>query len=154
MASDDRQILAAILARLVAINGAGSYTFDFSATDKAAISEPPVIPPILNYACCWWIGQKNADGDSLGEFTTRSEFGFALYVQATGDTVAAHVNAALDAAEDARIAFETSRTLGGLVWDLKVDAVQDMTSEALDLPEGVTFIAGVLSTVYQRAAAT
>jgi len=154
MASDDRQILAAILARLVAINGAGGYTSDFSGTDKAAISEPPVMPPILDYACCWWIRQANTDGDSLGEFTTRSEFGFAVYVQITTDTVAAHVNAALDAAEDVRISMETTRTLGGLVWDLRIDAIEDLTSQALDLPEGVAFIAGILSTVYQRAAAT
>jgi len=115
-------ILSALKTAMQGVNGAGSYTYDLSATDQVNIgAQWP--PPIVPYAYIRLVRVSTADTAPLGHYGRTVECQVFGFVHATADTAQARTTAAADLMDDLMLAIESDRKLGiGVVRDVHVEA--------------------------------
>lgn len=153
--STDRSILARIVTVLQGINGAGSYTYDVSGTDKVQIGMVPIVPPrVPPCLFVWWQADVNEHGQPVGWYRQTTRWGVGGYVSYSAETPQGHVNAVLDLKADVVRALETDRRLNNLVYDLRLASFEDRSADALDMPPGVALVFGEIETWRERDAAS
>ncbi len=120
MSSQTRGVLGAVKTALQTINGAGSYTYDLSATDKVKLGTPNMDGSL--YPCAW-IGApelRSEHGPQLGRYRRTLTIPIWGMAAATSSSTEERGLVASDLLDDIAVALETDRTLGSRVLDIIV----------------------------------
>ena len=137
MASTERSILERIKVDLAAIDGTGSYNFDFSATDAVVLgTEPATAAPRAPGIYVFTINTNSSrikGKTPLNSYTREFYVQLDVWVPRTTESNANAMLAALDAQSDVMRALENDPTLGGVVNDLELNGVT-YDGEAIQLP--------------------
>lgn len=135
MSALTRQIREAVAARLAAVNGAGGYTYDLSATGRIVHASGEIETERIPGAAVWTTGFTRTPGLQMGYYTQTTRIGVAGFVPAASDDPGAGAAAAEDLADDLLTAIEGNRTLGlesSGVLDLVIESAQLFGSSPTD----------------------
>ena len=137
MASTERSILERIKVDLAAINGSGSYNYDFSATDSVVLgTEPPTVAPRAPGIYVFTINlnsSRQSGKTPLNSYTREFFVQLDVWVPRTSESNENAMLAAVDAQSDVMRALENDPTLNGLVHDLELNGVT-YDGESIQLP--------------------
>lgn len=126
MGSTERSLLQRVQTDLQAIDGTGSYNYDFTATDAVilgteAAGVSPRSPGI--YIFPMTISTNQAKGRTpLNRFDRIMMVQIDVWVPRTTETAGNAMLAALDAQSDVMRALENDRSLNNLCHDIEIDA--------------------------------
>ena len=139
MGSTERDILDRIVTDLTAINGSGSYDYDFSGGDQVMIgmkAQPNRLPSAHIFPLR--LSTSQSPGRTpLRRYDREFRVQIDVYVPATGDEPGNAIKAALDAQDDVMLALELDRSLGSTgVHDIEIEASAYDGAE-LDLGPGL-----------------
>ena len=137
MASTERSILERIQTDLEAIDGTGSYNYDFSATDAVVLGTEPV--GTAPRAPGIYVFPLNTRSSRIKGKTPLNSYSREFHIQIDGwvprttESTSNAMISAVDAQSDIMRALENDPTLGGVVHDLELDAATS-DGEVLQLP--------------------
>lgn len=121
MASRLRSILGAVKTAISAVNGAGGYVYDLSATGIVQIGEPTMSDgPQPPRVWIWLTDIAGEHGPELGGYRRSASIAVSGVVPSTSTTREEHLLAAADLLDDLSVALQADRTLGGYVLDVLV----------------------------------
>lgn len=148
----ERSILERIKTTIATVNGAGSYTYDFSSTDQVKIGAKysgDRLPSAYIYST--GITTEQASGrTTLTSYDRVMSVNVELFVGAnSADPGEVHL-VGMDAASDIMIALENDRTLNGNALDLEL-VMQSFDGEEFDLP-GIAIVVLQMSITYRETA--
>lgn len=138
MASTERQILERLKANCQAIDGSGTYHYDFATNPDAVIlgMEPVGIAPRAP-GIYMFTGPGNSSRDKartpLNSFAREMTFQINVWVPRTTESAENGMLAALDATSDVRRVIELDPTCGGLVHDVEIDYL-NFDGDLVELP--------------------
>ena len=137
MGSTERSLLERIKADLVAIDGSGSYNYDFSPDDSVTLgTEPPGISPrapgIYIFPLTTATDQKRGR-TPMNRYDRVLSVQVDVWVPKTSEAPGNAMLAALDAQSDVMRALENDRALNGLAHDIEIDA-SAYDGTAIELP--------------------
>lgn len=125
MGSTESSILDRIVTNLSAIDGTGSYDYDFSATDAVQIgmtSEPNIVPAAYVFPMTLNTAQTPRR-TPMNRYDRTFKIQIDVYVPATDSTPGLAIKAALNAQDDVMLALEADRSLGSTgVHDIEIEA--------------------------------
>lgn len=126
MGSTERSLLLRVQADLQAIDGTGSYNYDFTATDAVilGIEQPGVAPRAPGiYIFPMTTNTAQTRGRTpLNRFDRVMMVQVDVWVPRTSEAAGNAMLAALDAQSDVMRALENDRALNGLAHDIEIDA--------------------------------
>tara|TARA_Y100001973_G_scaffold64658_3_gene94507 strand:+ start:2783 stop:3250 length:468 start_codon:yes stop_codon:yes gene_type:complete len=135
--SKERNILNRIKTNLAAVDGSGSYTYDFSSSDSVQLGTEPVgaIPRAPGiYIFPMNLQSSRVRGKTpLNSYTRVFNVQIDVWVPRTSEAASNAILAALDAQSDVMKALELDPTLGGECYDLELDAAA-YDGEAVQVP--------------------
>ena len=153
MGSTERDIIDRIATDLAAIDGTGSYDFDFSGTDQVTIgmkAQPARVPAAYIFPLLVSTSQV-AGRTVLRRYDREMKVQIDAYVPATGAEPGNAIKAALDAQDDIMLALEQDRSLGSTgVHDIEIEASAYDGAE-LDRP-GLGIVTLMLNITYSENA--
>lgn len=137
MGSTERTILERIKTDLVAVDGSGSYNYDFSATDAVLLgTEPAGVAPRAPgiYIFPVSLSSSRVTGKTpLNSYSRVFVVQIDAWVPRTTATAENAMLAAVDAQSDVMRALENDPTLNSTVHDIEVDA-SAYDGEAIQVP--------------------
>lgn len=122
MASNLSAIIDQLVTTIALVNGAGGYVHDLSGTDQVVVGEL-LMPDRVPMVSISLDRLASEDGPSLGEYRRTATWTLVGWTAATADTAIARIKAACDLLDDLCTALEGARTLGGIIYDLRLDGV-------------------------------
>ena len=121
MASNLRSILGAVKSAISAVNGAGGYTYDLSATGVVQIGEPtPADGPQPPRVWIWVDAVIGEHGPELGGYKRSATINVRAEAASTGSSREDHLLAACDLLDDVSVGLQIDRTLVGRVLDVLI----------------------------------
>jgi|21_taG_2_1085346.scaffolds.fasta_scaffold00229_15 hypothetical protein len=124
MSSTEQSILSRVKTDLVAIDGSGSYNYDFSGADQVslALAIDPLRVPGVYISPLTTSTSQNAGRTPMNRYDREMVLQIDVFVPTTSSAPGTAILAALDAQSDIMRAIENDRSLGGLVHDVAIDA--------------------------------
>ena len=126
MGSTERTILERLKTNCAAIDGSGSYNYDFSAADAVVLgSEPASVAPRAPGVYIYPVSvQSSRDGGrtALNRYSRVFVVQLDVWVPRTSETAESAMLAALNAQSDIMRALENDPTCGGSSHDIEIDA--------------------------------
>ncbi len=148
MASRLRSILEAVKTAVQAVNGAGSYVHDLSATGVVQLGEPTIADGASGPRVWVWLDSLvGEDGPVLGERKRLAVIGIRADVPATSASHGEQMLIACDVLNDITTALDADRGLSGTVLDLNV-AGCPLAGQSLGLTGMATAILSVEAYVH------
>ena len=137
MGSKERNILERIKADCAAIDGSGSYNYDFSATDSVQLGTEPVgavprAPGIYIFPLTLQSSRKTGR-TPLNSYSRVFNVQIDVWVPRTTEAASSALLAAVDAQSDVMRVLENDPTLNGNCIDLELDA-SAYDGEAVQVP--------------------
>lgn len=137
MGSTERDMLARIKANCEAIDGSGSYNYDFSATDAVILGTEPVgtaprAPGIYIFPIRV-ASSRDRGRVPMNKYHREMVVQLDVWVPRTAGTAENAMLAALDAQSDVMRVLENDPTVNGKAIDIEVDA-SSYDSEAIQIP--------------------
>jgi len=132
VASELRDVLAALKTALETANGSGVYTHDLSDGDRVVYGaevDPARVPRVNIFDVGW----DSSHGARLGYFERVSNVSIIGYVGAADDSNGSRFLAACDLLNDICRSLESDRTLGGEVRDIIVASARAFDGAEWDL---------------------
>jgi len=137
MGSTERSILEVMKTDLAAVDGSGSYNYDFSATDAVALgTEPAGVAPRAPgiYLFPITLDSSRVKGKTpLNSFTRVFVVQVDVWVPRTTEAASNALLGAVDAQSDVMRALENDPTLNGNVHDMEISA-SAYDGEAIQVP--------------------
>ena len=135
MASKEQSILSRVKTDLAAIDGSGSYNYDFSAADQVSLAAAidPLRVPGIYIAPLTTSTSQNAGRTPMNRYDREMVLQVDVFVPTTSAVPGTAILAAIDAQSDVMRALENDRSLNGLAHDLEIDGSAYDGAE-LDLP--------------------
>lgn len=137
MGSTERTILERIKTDCAAVDGSGSYNYDFSATDAVVLgTEPPGVSPRAPGVYIFPISvasSRERGKTPLNSFSRVFIVQIDVWVPRTAGTAENAMLAAVDAQSDIMRVLENDPTLNSTVHDVEIDA-SAYDGEAIQLP--------------------
>lgn len=132
MASELRDVLAAIKTALETVNGSGVYTHNLSDGDRVVYGaevDPTRVPRVNIFDVAW----SATHGARLGFYERVSNVSIIGYVGAADDSNGARLLAAADLLNDVCRALESDRSLGGEARDVIINSARAFDGAEWDL---------------------
>ena len=127
MGSTERTILERVQTNCRAINGSGSYNFDFSAADAVILGmEPPAAAPRSPgiYIFTVQLNSRRIKGVTpMNSFSREFVIQVDCWVPRGSETIGDAMLRAVDASSDVMRALEADPTCGGVTHDLSINAL-------------------------------
>ena len=126
MGSTEKTILERLKSNCAAIDGTGSYNYDFSTDDSVILgSEPAGIAPRAPGVYIYPIAvqsSRDAGRTALNRYSREFVVQLDVWVPRTSETAENAMLAAVNAQSDIMRALESDPTCGGVAHDIEIDA--------------------------------